>query len=143
MKMPNILSSYVPDQTCKFKTYLTNEDGSRCLKPCCLIGHFECQFILDTNPCPIKWQFDNFDGWDTIDDETKIRIVDNASTVVKTLANSHSIEIPQVTTLFDLLDATRIVQKNIEGPTAETTNTLESIAATLIKLGTSTKSLSA
>ena len=61
--------------------------------------------------------------------------------MVKTLASSNNIEIPVVTTLFDLLDATRIVQSKLDGQTTVTHDTLESIAQTLMRLGTGTKKI--
>lgn len=130
---------YVPDPKCRFKKYLTTEDGKQCALPCCMIGYFECQFVKDCIPCPLRWQYKDFNGWDDIDDKTKIAIVDNASDVVKTLASSNNIEIPAVTTLFDLLDATRIVQSKLDSQTSVTRDTLESIAETLMKLGSGTK----
>lgn len=87
----------------------------------------------------MRWQYKDFNGWDDIDDKTKIAIVDNASDVVKTLASSNNIEIPTVTTLFDLLDATRIVQSKLDSQTSVTRDTLESIAETLMKLGSGTE----
>ena len=51
-----------------------------------------------------------------------------------TLASRHSIPLPEINTLFDLLNATRFVQENIEG-TQTTQDTLDSIAETLVKLG--------
>lgn len=131
-------TTYVPDPKCRFKKYLTTEDGKQCALPCCMIGYFECQFVKDCNPCPLRWQYKDFNGWDDIDDKTKIAIVDNASDVVKTLASSNNIEIPVVTTLFDLLDATRIVQSKLDNQTPVTHDTLESIAQTLMRLGTGT-----
>lgn len=122
------------DPFCKFKHYLVDETGKQCKKPYCEIGFFECQWIDDCIPCPLRWQWKDWDGWDDITPEVKVRIVNDAKTVVTTLASSHGIEIPQITTLFDLLDATRVVQSNIEG-TQTTQDTLDSIAETLIKLG--------
>ena len=121
------------DPTCKFKHYLVDETGRKCKKPYCEIGFFECQWIDNRLPCPLRWQWKDWDGWDDITPEVKIKIVNDAKTVVTTLASSHSIEIPQITTLFDLLDATKIVQSSIEG-SEDTQNTLDSIAQTLTKL---------
>lgn len=128
------------DPTCKFKRWLLEDDGKQCKKPYCTIGFFECQWLDNCIPCPLRWQWDGFDGWDKITPDVKIRIVDDAKRVVTTLASSHKIDIPEVGTLFDLLDATRIVQSSIEG-TETTEQTLESIAQTLRKLGASTESM--
>lgn len=126
------------DPTCKFKKYLLEDDGKQCKKPYCEIGFFECQWIDNCIPCPLRWQWGSFDGWDNIPEEVKIKIVDNAKEVVCGLAASHSIDIPEVVTIFDLLDATRVVQEQIEG-TETTDQTLESIAETLTRLGNAEK----
>ena len=119
------------DPTCKFKKW--EIDGAQCKKPHCLIGFFECQWIDNCIPCPLRWQWGSWNGWDDITPEEKIIIVNDAKRVVQTLADAHSISIPEVSTIFDLLDATRIVQDQIEG-TQTTIDTLDSIAATLQKL---------
>ena len=77
----------------------------------------------------MRWQW----GGGDITPDDKIKIVDDAKRIVTILAESNSIDIPQVTTIFDLLDATRIVQDKIEG-TQYTDQTLESIAQTLEKI---------
>lgn len=117
------------DPTCKFKQYLVDESGKQCKKPCCKIGFFECQWIDNCIPCPLRWQW----GGGDITPDDKIKIVDDAKRIVTILAESNSIDIPQVATIFDLLDATRIVQDKIEG-TQYTSQTLESIAQTLEKI---------
>lgn len=122
------------DPSCEFKQWLLDEDGLQCKKPSCKIGMFECQWIDNCIPCPIRWQWAGFPGWGEITPETKARIINDASAIVTTLATNHEIEIPEVVTLFDLLDATRIVQAEIEG-TEDTDQTLESIAQTLERLG--------
>ena len=50
-----------------------------------------------------------------------------------TLAANHKIDIPEVVDIDDLLEATKIVEKNIEG-TETTMQTLDSIAAVLEKI---------
>ena len=124
------------DPTCKFKHWMLEEDGGQCKAPYCEIGFFECQWIDNCIPCPLRWQYADWDGWDDITPEIAIKIVDNAKTVVEALATFHRIDTKPVNTLFDLLDATRQVQSSMTG-TQTTDQTLESIAATLKKLATS------
>lgn len=50
-----------------------------------------------------------------------------------TLASNHKIDIPEVVDIDDLLEATKIVEKNIEG-TETTMQTLDSIVAVLEKI---------
>jgi hypothetical protein len=57
----------------------------------------------------LRWQWKDWNGWNNIDPEIKVKIVDNATTIVTTLASNHGVEIPEITTIFDLLDATRAV----------------------------------
>lgn len=123
------------DSTCKFKHYLIDDVGKQCEKPYCEIGFFECQWIDNCIPCPLRWQWKDWNGWNNIDPEIKTKIVDNATTIVTTLASNHGVEIPEITTIFDLLDATRAVQLNIE-KTETTDDTLNSIIQTLERLNT-------
>ena len=118
------------DPTCKFKMFLLDEDGMQCKKPCCQIGFFECQWIDNCIPCPLRWQHG---GGGDIDPKIKIRIVDDAKLVVTTLAKNHGITIPEVGDIDDLLEATKIVEKKIEG-TQTTMQTLENIAAVLERI---------
>lgn len=123
------------DPTCKFKSYnWLEKDSMQCKKPHCIIGAFECQWIDNCIPCPLRWQWGDWNGWNDVTPEIKVRIVDDATAAVTTLASRHSILLPEINTLFDLLDATRMVQRNIEG-TQTTQDTLDSIAETLVKLG--------
>ena len=50
-----------------------------------------------------------------------------------TLAANHKIDIPEVADIDDLLEATKIVEKNIEG-TETTMQTLDNIVAVLEKI---------
>ena len=50
-----------------------------------------------------------------------------------TLASNHKIDIPEVADIDDLLEATKIVEKNIEG-TETTMQTLDNIVAVLEKI---------
>lgn len=118
------------DPVCKFKQYLLDEDGKQCKKPCCSIGFFECQWIDNCIPCPLRWQHGGGGGDDP---KVRIQIVDDAKYVVTTLAKNHRIDIPEVSTVQDLLDATRVVEKKIKG-TQTTMETLESIAMVLEKI---------
>ena len=130
------------DPTCEFKSYNWLEnDGMQCKKPHCIIGAFECQWIDNCIPCPLRWQWKGWNGWDDVTPEIKVRIVDDATAVVTTLASRHSILLPEINTLFDLLDATRIVQSKLDNQTPVTHDTLESIAQTLMRLGTGTKKI--
>lgn len=121
------------DQTCEFKHYLLDNTGKQCKKPYCEIGFFECQWIDNCIPCPLRWQWKDWDGWGNLTPETKVKIVNNATTIVTTLASNHGVEIPEITTIFDLLDATRVVQLSIE-KTETTEDTLNSIVETLERL---------
>ena len=123
------------DPTCKFKSYnWLEKDGMQCKKPHCRIGAFECQWIDNCIPCPLRWQWGDWNGWNgDISPEEKIVIVNDAKAVVTTLADGHGIAIPEIVTIYDLLDATRIVQQEIEG-TQTTQDTLNSIAETLLRI---------
>ena len=120
------------DPTCKFKMFLLDEDGMQCKKPCCQIGFFECQWIDNCIPCPLRWEHGG-GGDEPIDPKIKIRIVDEAKYVVTTLASNHKIDIPEVVDIDDLLEATKIVEREIEG-TETTMQTLDNIAAVLERI---------
>lgn len=138
------MASYVPelfpekDPSCKFKldAWLW-KDGKPCKKPHCLIGAFECQWIDNCIPCPLRWQWGSWDGWKSgsISPEVKIRIVNDAKRVVTTLADAHTIDVGEVKTIYDLLAATKTVQSQLEGSEA-TQSTLTSIVDVLMRIGT-------
>lgn len=106
----------------------------QCKNPYCIIGAFECQWLDNCIPCPLRWQWRCWNGWDDVKPEIEVKIVDDATAAVTTLASRHSIPIPKINTLVDLLNTTRVVQKHIEG-TPVTQDTLDSIAKTLVGLG--------